>query len=166
MRVSPIHYIHEEVLPVFVYGSLMSGLGNHKLLFNRYDKLEPSTLEGFDLYPVGVGCFPGIVRGEGTVKGELYYIKPHLYPLTLLNLDSLEGYDPRYPKMGTYIREKVKVRTQEGQEVDAYVYVWNRPVVKEDRIEGGSWRDVYLDFRYRAYLKRFGGQQAKLYRKQ
>ncbi len=75
---------------VFVYGSLLRGLGNHRLLegsrFIAADRTRP-TFTLFDL-----GSFPGMVAGGDTaVAGEVWEVDPQ----TLERLDRLEGH-PRF----------------------------------------------------------------------
>ena len=96
---------------VFVYGTLMKGQANHRLLRDE-SYLGEATLDGYDMYDLGY--FPGIVPGTGTVRGELYRV----VTVELLSLDVLEG-------QGTlYSRETVPVRLEDGSAVDAFVYVY------------------------------------------
>lgn len=71
---------------MFVYGSLKNGFGNNHLLMNskfvRKDLTKEPTYTMFSF-----GGFPGIVRGESCISGELYEVDDD----TLSNLDALES---------------------------------------------------------------------------
>ena len=74
-------------VPLFVYGTLRSGLHNHPLLgTSRF--LGPCMTEPhFDMF--SLGNYPGLWRsGHTAVLGELYWVDPP----TLARLDELEGH--------------------------------------------------------------------------
>lgn len=111
---------------VFVYGTLLSGLGNHGILstsaFVRASRSEPR----FTM--VDLGAFPGIVEGGSTaIVGELYDVGH----ATLARLDRLEGH-PRF-------YERKTIALDDGSAVAAYVlpphYVGER-----EAIVSGDWR--------------------------
>ena len=113
-------------MKVFVYGSLLSGFGNHRLL-------EGSRLIGHAKTPPGyrmhsLGGFPGVVpTGNAVVHGEVYEVDAQ----TLAALDRLEGH-PRF-----YRRRPICLAN--GAIVDTYLLsqhqVADRPVVAT-----GDWR--------------------------
>ncbi len=110
---------------IFVYGTLLEGESNHKLLvdaeFLGVDRLTNAQL--FDL-----GNYPMIVAGEGLVLGEVYRISPAI----LQKLDILEEH-PDY-----YQRSLVALQSSRI----ALVY-WGRTdlVIGCSVITSGSWRD-------------------------
>jgi gamma-glutamylcyclotransferase (GGCT)/AIG2-like uncharacterized protein YtfP len=125
-------------LPVFVYGTLRKGLHNYRLLQGATVKEVPATIKGV-IYPVSpYGGFPCLVAEEGTVQGELMYIKPNIYDKVVDRLDSLEGYRKYHEVSSMYLRRKAIVKTEEG-EVEAWVYYWNSQI-KYPRIESGDWK--------------------------
>jgi gamma-glutamylcyclotransferase (GGCT)/AIG2-like uncharacterized protein YtfP len=94
-----------------------------------------------------IGSFPGIklLNGsEGTfddnqpkVKGEVYVLND---PSVSAWLDAYEGYHSDAPESGLYNRKQVE--TCCGRIV--WVYVYNGPVVSDQLIETGDWRNPRL----------------------
>jgi gamma-glutamylcyclotransferase (GGCT)/AIG2-like uncharacterized protein YtfP len=111
---------------IFVYGSLMSGFGNHRLLA-RARLLGPArTVPAFTL--ISLGAYPGMLAGGTTsVAGELYEVDAN----TLTALDRFEGVPHFY--------QRLRIRLAGGRVADAYVLPASQrrsyPV-----IETGDWR--------------------------
>lgn len=111
---------------VFVYGTLLSGEPNHRLLADAELVGAARTEPEFDL--VSLGAFPAMVPGGGTaIAGEVYEVDPD----TLEALDRLEGH-PRF-----YRRRAV--RLDDGGEVLAYLLTPDQ-VRGRPRITSGDWR--------------------------
>lgn len=112
--------------PVFVYGTLLAGEPNHRLLEAASFVGAAETAPVFSL--VDLGPFPALVGGgERAVVGEVYEVdRP-----TLARLDLLEGH-PRF-----YKRQRIAL--DDGRQVETYVLspeqVAGRPV-----IGSGNWR--------------------------
>ena len=85
-----------------------------------------------------LGQYPGLVDGEGRVRGELYRFED--LPAALDILDDVEDYNPTEPERGLYVRVVRNVRMDDGRELDAWAYVYNGPVGAGARIESGDWR--------------------------
>ncbi len=122
---------------VFVYGTLRQGdcrFGLQSLVGVLHEEAE---LKGFDMLSIN-GSFPGLVPGEGTVKGEVHVFK------TFETLDRIEGFSERNLERSLYLRQKVTVSTPEG-EMEASTYVFNQdPDVARKRyssVETGDWFD-------------------------
>ena len=116
-----------SLIKVFVYGTLMKGEKNHRLLelskFVGPGKTEPA----FDF--VNLGGFPAMIWGGVTqVVGEIYEVDNK----TLARLDRLES----HPDM--YRREPIVL--EDRTEVQAYVMrrdtAWGQKF-----IDSGSWRE-------------------------
>ncbi|MFC4735792.1 gamma-glutamylcyclotransferase [Bacillus daqingensis] len=119
-------------MKLFVYGTLMTGEGNHFFL-RRAKLLNRQARVNGSLYDTGLG-YPALVRGAGEVWGELYAITSSQLPA----IDELEGYqDGR--TWNLYSRETVDAFTENGTE-RALVYYYNKPVKAEKRIASGSWK--------------------------
>lgn len=114
---------------VFVYGSLMKGFHNHRLLESSRLMGSAKTISDFQM--LDLGSFPGLVLGEGgVVSGELYEVD---YP-TFQSLDNLEGY-PRF-----YDRQITEVVTEEGV-FSAWVYYLSNPSDYQNSvISDGIWK--------------------------
>lgn len=130
--------------PFFVYGTLMTGYGNHRVVMDYVKDIKEATVKGFDIYPYG--GFPFVKPGNSVVMGQLIYVNDDDYQAALQNCDWLEGYtEGRSGNM--YERETVTVTTEDGKEVEAWIYVGHSfDSSKKEKIESGSWRD-YTDNR-------------------
>jgi gamma-glutamylcyclotransferase (GGCT)/AIG2-like uncharacterized protein YtfP len=111
---------------VFVYGTLLAGESNHRLLDRAEFVGEAETEVGFTM--LDLGSFPGVVRaGEGRVVGEVYQVDER----TLAKLDQLEGHP--------YFYRRERIRLDDGRVVDGYIL---RDGFRGRKIiAGGSWRD-------------------------
>lgn len=106
---------------VFVYGTLIRGQRNHRLLADS-DFIGAAELEGFAMYDLDY--FPGIQPEAGSrVKGELFRVDEW----TLSALDRLEG------EGYLYVRQEVIV-FQDTTPIRALTYVYNKPVDPAKRI--------------------------------
>lgn len=124
---------------VFVYGTLLSGLGNHARCIAPYLATGQATLLGEaqtrDAMTLGnvSEAFPALTdirEGPSTVKGEVYLVDD----ACLAELDRLEG----VPSL--YVRLEVPV-TVDGETCDVYTYVWADTTRKLPTIPSGSWRE-------------------------
>lgn len=122
---------------VFVYGTLRKGecrFGIDSLVGVLHKEAE---LKNFDMLSIN-GSFPGLVPGEGTVRGEVHVFK------TFRELDRIEGFSERDLKNSLYLRQTVTVVTREG-EMEASTYVFNEDAdTARERyrsVETGDWLD-------------------------
>lgn len=111
---------------VFVYGTLLAGEPNHRLLRGARLVGAASTKPVFAL--ADLGFFPALVeRGASAVSGEVYEVDA----ATLTRLDVLEGH-PRF-----YRRRRIAL--DNGTHADTYVLspeqAAGRPI-----IVSGDWR--------------------------
>ena len=122
---------------VFVYGTLREGecrFGIDSLVGVLH---KEAKLKSFDMLSVN-GSFPGLVPGEGTVKGEVHVFE------TFAELDRIEGFSEKDPGRSLYLRETVTVSTPAG-EMEASTYVFNEDAdtarERYSSIETGDWSD-------------------------
>lgn len=111
---------------VFVYGSLLRGQPNHRLLERSVLVGAASTEPRFQLHDLG--AFPGMVAdGAQAVLGEVYEVDR----ATLAELDQLEGH-PRWYR-------RTPIALADGSRAETYLLtpaqVRDRPIVPN-----GDWR--------------------------
>jgi gamma-glutamylaminecyclotransferase len=119
---------------VFVYGTLMSGMPNNRLLATA-KLIGPDKIGSEGLAMVSLGRFPGLVEsdihdGDETkvITGEVWEVDDE----TLANLDRLEGAPDFY--------HRAEVCLASGGTAEAYIldekYGRAQPV-----IDSGDWRE-------------------------
>jgi gamma-glutamylaminecyclotransferase len=114
---------------VFVYGTLLRGEVNHRLL-GEAEFLGPHrTASCFSLYLLG--AYPGAVRGGGTaIQGEVYAVDG----AGLRRLDRLEDYPELY--------DRRRLSSPYGC---AWIYLYRGPVRDRPVIPAGDWRAFAAD---------------------
>lgn len=126
---------------VFVYGTLMKGLGNHHILKDS-QYLGKYAAHG-KMFTVSL--FPGIRLSDclsEIIFGEVYVVNDSV----LGQLDFLEGYDSESDDNSMYNRRQILVRScveEINNIMIANIYIWNEPdeeMYKYDRIESGDYR--------------------------
>jgi gamma-glutamylcyclotransferase (GGCT)/AIG2-like uncharacterized protein YtfP len=120
---------------LFVYGLLMRGLELHALLSGTEFVGEATTNGTL----VSFGEYPGLIDGEGTVRGELYDIA-NSGPV-LATIDEAEEFDPGNVEGSLYRRVARDVRCTKIGSVRAWVYLYNRLADSSQPLTEGSWRD-------------------------
>lgn len=120
---------------VFVYGTLKKGYGNHSLLREAKFIGEALTLKRFRLFDVG---FPYAVPSQrgARLKGEVYEVNS---PEIMKALDWLEGYPSHYK------RQVIMVELENGQKIEAWIYVVDTPEGREIEPINGivAWGENY-----------------------
>jgi len=114
---------------VFVYGSLLAGLGNHRLLRDSGARLVCEASTGAARFTMlDLGAFPGVVEGgDQRIAGEIYEVSDACFA----RLDQLEGYPHFYTRK--------RVRTSVG--VRAWIYLLANPRCRsEELVPAGQWR--------------------------
>jgi gamma-glutamylcyclotransferase (GGCT)/AIG2-like uncharacterized protein YtfP len=121
---------------LFVYGTLMRGFDNSmtKLLARNAEFCGPARCQG-RLYLVT--WYPGMVLSDDpgdVVFGELFSL--HSPAASFLLLDDYEGCSLAEPQ---YLRQLLPVTREDGSAVEAWTYIYNRPVTQMKRIESGRF---------------------------
>jgi gamma-glutamylcyclotransferase (GGCT)/AIG2-like uncharacterized protein YtfP len=122
---------------VFFYGTLMTPF--HRPGRQRIEKYLSSLGRGtvaaalFDL-----GIYPAAVPStDSRVWGEVYEMSD---PAAVLHaLDEIEGYRPAEPESSLYTRTRVPVTLTDNRTVNAWVYFYNAPLGRAERIESGDY---------------------------
>ena len=132
---------------IAVYGSLLSGLGNHDVIKRHIMRggaefVAEDTIRGFNLY--AVSSFPGIKRHETDptkeVKVELYDVDES----ALRSVRMLEGYNPESDHNTFY--DEIETPTDSHGNVKVYLYM--PKIYEQDLVEHGDWRK-FVRTRYR-----------------
>lgn len=115
---------------MFVYGSLLRGLGNHRLLEGSRFIAADRTRLAFSLRDLG--SFPGMVAGGTTsVIGEVWEVDA----ATLGRLDRLEGHP------GYYVRTPIILASRRRAET----YLLPETVTRHlQEVTSGDWRAHYM----------------------
>lgn len=127
---------------VFVYGTLMSGQGNHILLSDA-EFIGEATIKDKTLYDLPYG-FPAVIDGENEVRGEVYKVSEE----ELKSLDRLEGYSRSFPSQSLYIRCWDVAYLDNGKTLDVFYYHFNKeiPHGAVELPSGVKWGRVRRDF--------------------
>lgn len=128
----PSHRTH-----LFVYGTLRRNRSGrlHPLLRGRSRFVGFATTRG-RLY--NLGTYPALVLDDGDrIQGEVYQL--YTPRVTLSLLDRYEGCTP-YAIPPEYRREMLRVRLCNGSALQAWGYVYARPVHSKRRITSGDYQ--------------------------
>lgn len=122
---------------VFFYGTLMSGFRRPGRA--RLDNALRSVGRGwisaalFDL-----GIYPAAIpAAEGRVWGEVHQMLDT--EAVLAALDDIEGYSASEPETSLYQRVRTAVTLVDGRVADAWVYFYNAPLGRAERIASGDY---------------------------
>ena len=124
---------------VFVYGTLMSGYDHpmSRLLAAEADFLGPATIRG-RLYMIT--HYPGLLHSDDAgdiVHGELYRLRN--VDGLMAALDEYESVGPGFEPPTLYLRKTVPATLADGSIVEAWTYIYNRPVDEAKRIVSGNF---------------------------
>jgi gamma-glutamylcyclotransferase (GGCT)/AIG2-like uncharacterized protein YtfP len=129
---------------VFFYGTLMTP-------FNRTGRLRVDQHLAFKgrgsiagvLFDIGI--YPAAVpASDARVWGEIYEMD---HPSIVLGaLDEVEGHRPEEPDASLYTRTLTPVTLDSGSVVEAWVYFYNAPLGRAERIPSGDYLE-YLKVR-------------------
>lgn len=113
----------DKVSRLFVYGTLKQAQAHGDLLQSLALRVDPATTRGQLL---DLGLFPGLVRGEGVVHGELMTFPVMHLATVLAVVDHLEGFVEGDPAASLFLREQIVAETEQGDLVDAIAYFYNQ----------------------------------------
>ena len=124
---------------VFVYGTLMCGFDHpmSKLLSAGADFLGEASCRG-RLYMIA--HYPGLLHSgdaDDVVFGELYRLRN--VDELMAALDDYESIGPGYAPPTLYLRDTLPVRLADGTVMEAWTYIYNRPVDETKRIMSGRF---------------------------
>lgn len=120
---------------LFTYGTLMRGYGLHRVLAGGATFLEEGSVPGRLL---DLGRYPGLIPGQGRVRGELYRLDD---PALLAVLDRAEGVQ--------FVRSRTTVTLARDRRARAWVYRYRGPRDRAVPIPDGDYRSHSGRLRWR-----------------
>ncbi|WP_281885092.1 gamma-glutamylcyclotransferase [Paenibacillus sp. YYML68] len=106
------------MIPVFVYGTLLTGESNHHVVASYVRSVRPGVVHG-SLYDVG--AYPALVQEHSAsgrmVEGEWLLVED----AGLIAMDELEEY---YGPGQSNDYERVWIRDAADESLEGWVYVW------------------------------------------
>ena len=122
---------------VFFYGTLMAGFDRRRRagIDDKLTYIGRGSIQGalFDL-----GIYPAAVPApDGQIWGEAYSMSDS--PAVLAALDEIEGYTQADPDRSLYIRSETEVVLADGTRAQAWVYFYNAPLGRAQRITSGDY---------------------------
>ena len=122
---------------VFFYGTLMSGFrrpGRERLeaeLQSEGRGWIRAALFDLGIYPAAIPA------SDGRVRGEIHRMTDP--EVVLSALDEIEGYRSSEPDTSLYTRVETPVTFDDGRVANAWVYFYNAPLGRAQRIESGDY---------------------------
>jgi len=122
---------------VFFYGTLMSGFKRPGRA--RLDQaLRPVGRAWIHAALFDLGIYPAAIPAHDTkVFGEVHRMLDADAVLT--SLDEIEGYSAAEPDSSLYTRAEIPVTFSDGHGSTAWVYFYNAPLGRAERIESGDY---------------------------
>lgn len=122
---------------VFFYGTLMSGFQRPGRA--RLDQvLAPLGRAWIQAALFDLGIYPAAIpANDSRVWGEVHQMLDR--DAVLSSLDELEGYSADEPDSSLYNRVETPVTFEDGHVVYAWVYFYNAPLGRAERIESGDY---------------------------
>lgn len=124
---------------LFVYGTLRRGHASpmRSLLETHAEYVSDAYFQG-RMYRIDY--YPGVVascRQNDRVRGELLRLRQSKWLLE--RLDEYEACSPGYPYPTEFVRSRELFRLVSGQRLQAWIYLYNRPVDPRRLIESGDF---------------------------
>ena len=122
---------------VFFYGTLMSGFRRPGR--ERIDSaLQPEGRGSIHAALFDLGLYPAAVpASDSRVWGEVYRMTDR--DVVLSELDELEGFRASEPDASLYTRVETPVTLEDGRVANAWVYFYNAPLGRAERISSGDY---------------------------
>jgi gamma-glutamylcyclotransferase (GGCT)/AIG2-like uncharacterized protein YtfP len=122
---------------VFFYGTLMSGFrrpGRERL----DSKLQPEGRGWIRAALFDLGIYPAAIpASDSRVRGEIHRMTDP--EVVLSALDDIEGYRASEPDTSLYNRVETPVTFDDGHVANVWVYFYNAPLGRAQRIESGDY---------------------------
>jgi gamma-glutamylcyclotransferase (GGCT)/AIG2-like uncharacterized protein YtfP len=122
---------------VFFYGTLMSGFRRPgRAMLDRV--LKPVGRGWISATLFDLGIYPAAVPAtDGRVWGEVHQMLATSEALA--TLDQIEGFSLKAPEASLYRRVEIPVTFDDGHTAQAWVYFYNAPLGRAERIDSGDY---------------------------
>jgi gamma-glutamylcyclotransferase (GGCT)/AIG2-like uncharacterized protein YtfP len=122
---------------VFFYGTLMTGFQRPGR--TRLDRvLKPVGRAWINAALFDLGIYPAAVPAwDSRVWGEVHRMLDT--DSVLSTLDEIEGFSISEPDKSLYIREEIPATFEDGRVGSAWVYFYNAPLGRAERIDSGDY---------------------------
>ena len=122
---------------VFFYGTLMSGFQRPGRA--RLDRvLTPVGRAWIQAALFDLGIYPAAIpASDSRVWGEVHRMLDT--DSVLSTLDEIEGYSANEPDKSLYTRDQIPVTFDDGRMATAWVYFYNAPLGRAERIDSGDY---------------------------
>lgn len=150
--------------PVFVYGTLRTGMGNHRVMSDGTERFQSGLLKGVGIYGADRG-FPYAAEhpdAEAVTVGEIHWMKNDVDGDTArLAMDWLEGFNSNNPRNSHYERKRVSASIKGSNGETSQVECWSyfargsakSQLREEDRIKHGDWVEARAELRLQRTLR-------------
>lgn len=125
---------------VATYGSLRRNMQNFRVNERAGGSFygHGATVKDFDLFRYGGAYFPSVSLAHSE-SGKPVVVD--VFETTQGGLegpyDMLEGYNPKNPADGFYVRTQIEVKLESGEVVNAWIYHIDEE--QNERVESGDW---------------------------
>jgi gamma-glutamylcyclotransferase (GGCT)/AIG2-like uncharacterized protein YtfP len=124
---------------LFTYGTLSTGQAPSSVvsLMKSLKRHGKGYIRG-RLYDLG--DFPGVVLSESPrnkVFGDIFELPTD--GSILKQIDRYEEFSPRKPKSSLFVRKRVPVKLDNGEQIECWTYVYNGQVPRTRRISSGNY---------------------------
>lgn len=120
---------------LFAYGTLIPGCepAHMSAICSRLEWIGEGSVRGV-LYDLG--RYPGVVEGEGKVRGVVVRIPHDVWP----EMDAYEGCPRPGGGEGLFRRIMTRATLDDGRQFDCWLYVYARDVAGRHAVSSGDWR--------------------------
>lgn len=124
---------------LFVYGTLSPKHAPSEIRHSvrRLHPISSATVKGY-LYDLGE--YPAAILDASTrrkITGQVFELPAD--PSVLRSLDAYEGYKPKNVKESLFIRRRTTVVLDDGQELECWIYIYNRDLGAAPLIASGNY---------------------------
>jgi gamma-glutamylcyclotransferase (GGCT)/AIG2-like uncharacterized protein YtfP len=124
---------------LFVYGLLLPALAPAELadVICSLEAVGRARVQG-RLYDLG--HYPGAIveaESDSCINGVIYRLPPTRSVLSLL--DQFEDVNATNPDEGLYVRLKAMARLEDGQELEVWIYQYNKDLTQAEYLPDGDY---------------------------